>query len=88
MGFVDRGVKAVAAQVRPRIQSSHWLNELRGEPRGRVHRNVERDQAGLADRLLTERLAGEVEARDRCAAGPKPRRWRRQTERLVAKLIR
>jgi hypothetical protein len=52
-----------------------------------MHRNVERDQAGLADWLFTERLAGEVEAGDRCAARPKPRRRRRQPEWLVAKLI-
>ena len=85
---VYRCVEAVEAKMGARIEVADSFNERDGQPRGGVHRNIERDQISGANRRFAELFAGEIEAGDFGAGAAQPRRRRCQPKRLPPQLIR
>ena len=59
IGLVDRSVQAVEAEMRARIQPPHRFDQADREARGRVHGNVEGDDAGCANRFFVQ-TSGEI----------------------------
>ena len=84
---IHRRIEAVAAEMGAGISFAQTRNELRGQPRGRVHRQVEGDKGGRPDRRFVERLPREIETNDAMAAFTQPGRWRSQPERLAPELV-
>jgi len=62
-------------------------NELRRQPRGRMHGQINRDEPGSANRRLIQGLPGKIERYDPMAAFAQPRRRRRQPEGLPPQLV-
>ena len=73
--------------MRGGIQPANLLDHFGRQPRGRVHRQVEGDQIGFANRVRIERFHAQVRAGHLVAALGNPRRGRCQAEWLVAELI-
>ena len=84
---VHGSVQAVTTEVRARILFPKLGNELRCEPRGRVHGQIDGDETGIGNRSPIERLPGKVEQDDGVATLPQPGRRRRQPERLPPQLV-
>ena len=49
VGFVQRRIEPVAADVRGGIESANFLDDFGREPGGGVHRQVEGDQIGFTN---------------------------------------
>ena len=86
-GFVHWRVKAVATQVRARVERLDPRQEGAGEARRGMHRQVDRDQRRRLDRLFFQRLNGKVDAGDRRPRLAQPSGRRRQAERLMTKVV-
>jgi hypothetical protein len=84
---VHGSVQAVTTEMRGGILFAKLRNELRRQPRGGVHRQIDGDQPGATNRSLIERLPGKVEHCDVVPAFAQPRRRRRQAEGLPPELI-
>ena len=83
---VQRRIQAVETEVRRGIETLEPRRDGAREPRRRVHRQVDGDQARLAHRPLVEVLDREIDAADRCPRLTEPGRGRRQPERLMAEI--
>src|SRR5258706_14056808 len=64
------------------------IDERRGQARRRVHRQIERDEICAGNAIVAEPIPRGVHARSCHAGAAKPRRGRRQTERLASKVVR
>ena len=88
VGLVDRGIQAVEAQMRIPVELANPFGQRGGKPARGVHRHVDRDQVGLANRLLGQRLNREVECPHREPVASQPCGGRRESEGLAAELVR
>ena len=85
---VHRRIQTVAAEMRVRILLAQRRDELRGEARGGVHREIQRNQARAADGLLIERLASQIEAGNAVTALTQPCCRRDHAKRLATEFVR
>jgi hypothetical protein len=69
-----RRVQSVSAEVRRGVDPPDRLQEFHCQPRGRVHRHIEGNQARSADRLFVQRLARQIHARHGVPPFAQPRR--------------
>ena len=81
-------VQPVRNQTGVRICPTNAIDHRDGKACGRVHRQKESDHVGFTDRLRTQLVAGQVDARDGGARVPQPCRRRREPERLATHVIR
>ena len=84
---VERRIEAVGAEARGGIERACFSNERAGEARGRVHRQMERDEAGAANRVVGDRLLRGVDDAHVDAGAAQPGGRRGQAERLVTELV-
>src|SRR5207237_8406707 len=84
---VYRRVQTVRAKVGGRIDLLDPRDDGGGEPRRRMHRQVERDECRAAETTLVELHDRQIAALDGRARLPQPCGRRREAERLPAKLV-
>ena len=84
----ERGVQTISAEMSLRIHPAQRFQQLKNQPRGRMHRRIESDQAGFAHRSFIQWIARNVQAGDLVPALTQPRRGRGQTKGLPAHLVR
>jgi hypothetical protein len=70
------------------IHPAQRFQQLKNQPRGRMHRRIESDQAGLAHRSFIQWIARKIQARDLVPALTQPRCRRRQAKGLPTQLVR
>ena len=84
---VERRVEPVRADSRRPVQRARLRDDGRGQARGRVHREMERDDVGRLDVGIAQPLLRHVDADDVPAAGAQPGRRRRESEGLAAHFV-
>ena len=85
---VHGSVQAVTTEMRTWIQLAKPGNELRCEPRGGVHGQIDGDEPGIGNQRVIQGPPGKVEHGDTVAAFAKPCRGRSQAEGLPPQLVR
>src|SRR5437870_969037 len=85
---VERGIEPVTTDAGGRIHSLDALDEGHRQPRGGVHRQVERYERRVRDLLVGEARLRDVNAGDLHTLAAQPRSRRGQPERLTAEVIR
>ena len=84
---IGRRIHAEGAEPRGGRQRAHPIHHGQGEPRGRVHWQVEGHDLGVTDRLFVEALARQIPGHDLGAGPAEPRGRRRQAEGLPTELV-
>src|SRR5437773_2365281 len=85
---VQRCVQTVRANARRRVQRARVSDDRRSQPRRGVHRQMERDEVGGYEYLVSQTLLRRVDARDRPPRSVQPRRCRCEPEGLAAHFVR
>ncbi len=84
---VDGSVEAVAGEACSRVETLGAVDDGQGEARGGVHRQVERDAVGFAERGFGERGHGEIDAGYGVSFAGEPGLGRGEAEGLMAEFI-
>ena len=87
VGFVDRGVQPEHGEPGAGREGAEPAEGGGRDPPRGVHREMDRDESRVVERLRIERLAREVDAAHRKARRAQPRRRLGESERLAAELV-